>query len=310
MIHIPVGEKSITIPKKSTPWTTAGLLLIQLRPRQWTKNLLVFAALIFTIDKWNMHYIQASILAFFLFCIISGCVYILNDFVDRHADRQHPEKATRPMASGRLHPGLALSFGAALFTLAFVLASLLNSAFAMLLALYFVMNLSYSLKLKHLVIVDLMIIASGFVLRSVAGGVVIGADFTPWFLMCVFLLSLFLAIGKRRHELLLLENDRSAHRKVLASYSETLLNQMSVIVTTLTIMSYSLYTFMSSSTNYLMWTIPCVIYGMFRYLYLIHVLGKGGKPEELLYGDKGILACLVVFGMAVVVLQQFNVHPD
>jgi 4-hydroxybenzoate polyprenyltransferase len=310
MIHISVGEKSITIPKKVTLWTTAELLLIQLRPRQWTKNLLVFAALLFTIDKWNIHYIQASILAFFLFCIISGCVYILNDFVDRHADRQHPEKATRPMASGRLHPGLALSFGAALLTLAFFLALLLNSGFALLLALYFVMNLSYSLKLKHLVIVDLMIIASGFVLRSVAGGFVIGADFTPWFLMCVFLLSLFLAIGKRRHELLLLENDRRAHRKVLASYSETLLNQMSVIVTTLTIMSYSLYTFMSSSTNYLMWTIPCVIYGMFRYLYLIHVLGKGGKPEELLYGDKGILVCLVVFGMAVVVLQQFYVHPN
>lgn len=295
-----LGKETIRLEKRSTVFETPLLLLAQLRPKQWTKNLLVFGALAFTVDKLTAVHIMANVTAFFLFCFVSGCVYILNDYVDREADRQHPEKMHRPMASGRLHPGVALAFGLILLLSSLAAAFYQNTLFGVLLLFYFLMNLSYSLKLKHVVIIDLMVIAAGFVIRAVVGGIVIDTVFTPWFLMCVFLLSLFLAIGKRRHELLLLKHERGAHRKVLNSYSETLLNQMSGIVTTMTIMSYSLYTFMSGHSLYLMWTIPCVIYGMFRYMYLVHVLGKGGKPETLLYQDKGILVCVVLFGVLVI----------
>jgi len=301
-----LGEETIILAKKTTPLEVLGLLVQQMRPGQWSKNFLVFGALAFSVNAWHLRDLQDSAAAFFLFCLVSGCVYIMNDFVDRDADRQHPDKANRPMASGRLHPGIAITFGVVLLAAALAAGIALNLLFGLLLVGYFLVNLSYSLKLKHVVIVDLLLIAAGFVIRAIAGAVVIGVRFTPWFLMCVFLLSLFLAIGKRRHELLLLEREGGAHRKVLDNYSEPLLNQLSAIVTTLTIMSYSLYTFQAEASDYLMWTIPCVIYGMFRYLYLVHVLGKGGKPETLLYGDKGILACVIVFGAAVILILQLN----
>jgi len=301
-----LGEETVILAKKTTPFELLVLLVQQMRPGQWSKNLLVFGALAFSVNAWHLRDLQDSAAAFALFCLVSGCVYIMNDYVDREADRQHPDKANRPMASGRLHPGIAIAFGVVTLAASLAAGIALNGLFSLLLGGYFLVNLSYSLKLKHVVIVDLLLIAAGFVIRAIAGGVVIGVKFTPWFLMCVFLLSLFLAIGKRRHELLLLERGGGAHRKVLDNYSEPLLNQLSAIVTTLTIMSYSLYTFQAEASDYLMWTIPCVIYGMFRYLYLVHVLGKGGKPETLLYGDKGILACVIVFGAAVILILQLN----
>lgn len=285
-------------------WETIRLLLLQLRPKQWTKNLLVFSALVFSIEKAGLWQLQANVTAFFLFCFVSGCVYILNDYMDREADRSHPEKCHRPMASGRLNPSLALAFGGLLLLLSLGIAFYQHAVFGMVLLLYFAMNVGYSLRLKHVVILDLMIIASGFVLRAIGGGLVIGVSFTPWFLLCVFLLSLFLAIGKRRHELLLLKHNKGAHRKVLEHYSEALLDQMSGIVTTLCIISYSLFTFLSGRTIYLMWTIPLVIYGIFRYLYLIHVLGKGGKPDAMLFEDKGILTTVLLFGASVIIILQ------
>ncbi|GIP14961.1 decaprenyl-phosphate phosphoribosyltransferase [Paenibacillus montaniterrae] len=299
-----LGKNTIPLEGRPALMEVALLLVKQMRPRQWSKNLLVFGAFLFSADSMNMEGLMASFVAFLLFCFVSGCVYILNDYVDREADRQHPEKAKRPMASGRLNPMTALLFGAVLLTLSLTAAFLQHVPFGFLLAAYFIMNVSYSLKLKHIVILDIMMIASGFGLRALGGALVIDAGFTSWFLMCVFCISLFLAIGKRRHELLLLEHNKASHRKVLVSYSETLLNQLSGIVTAMTIMSYSLYTFISEHSIYLMWTIPCVIYGMFRYLYLIHVLGKGGKPEELLYEDKGILASTLVFGIAVILILK------
>jgi 4-hydroxybenzoate polyprenyltransferase len=283
--------------------TTAKLLLLQLRPKQWTKNLLVFAAFAFSISKVDMgSALLSSLLAFFLFSFVSGCVYILNDFVDREADRQHPEKRNRPMASGKLNPSLAITVGLILLLGSLLIAWMLKPLFAVLLLIYFVLNLAYSLTLKHVVLVDIMIIAAGFVFRALGGGLVIKVDITPWFLLCVFLLSLFLAIGKRRHELILLKNNKGSHRKVLEHYNEPLLDQMSGIVTTSAIMSYSLFTFLSGHSIYLMWTIPLVIYGIFRYLYLIHVLGKGGKPESLLYQDRGILTTVVLFGITVIII--------
>lgn len=281
------------------------LLFQQLRPKQWTKNLLVFAALIFSFQVANVDLLLRSVVGFFLFCLVSGCVYILNDFVDREADRQHPEKRYRPMASGALNPYLALTFGALLLVASIALGLYLEPLFGALLFVYFVVNVAYSFRLKHVVIIDVMIIASGFVFRAIGGALVIGVPFTPWFLLCTMLLALFLAISKRRHELLLLQNNKGTHRKVLESYSPELLNQLNSIVITATIMSYALFTFTSGRTIHLMWTIPLVIYGIFRYLYLIFMEEKGGKPERDLFQDKHILVTVLLYGLAVVVILKY-----
>jgi 4-hydroxybenzoate polyprenyltransferase len=276
------------------------LLFFQLRPKQWTKNLIIFAALLFSFEKINLKTFLETALGFLLFCCISGCVYILNDYVDREADRVHPVKKTRPMASGMLNPQLALTFGAILLFTSLIVSYFLNPIFTCVLFIYFALNVSYSFKLKHVVIADVMVIAAGFVLRAIAGGLIIRVPFTPWFLICTLLLSLFLAIGKRRHELFLLENDKGAHRKVLDKYSFALLDQLNSIVITATIISYSLFTFTSGRTIQLMWTIPFVIYGIFRYLYLIHIENKGGSPDKVLLEDKHILVTVILYVVSVV----------
>ncbi|MEC0206303.1 decaprenyl-phosphate phosphoribosyltransferase [Paenibacillus lautus] len=280
-------------------------LFLQLRPKQWTKNLLVFAAFVFSIDKVAVFEVFDVLFAFLLFCTVSGCVYIFNDFMDREADRNHPEKKNRPIASGKLNPYFAILVGSIIVLCSFLAAYLLESLFSLVLVIYFILNLAYSIKLKHVVIIDIMTIATGFVLRALAGGIVIEVDFTPWFLICVFLLSMLLAIGKRRHELILLTDNKESHRKVLQSYSVPLLDQMTNVVVTATITSYSIFTFMSGRTLNLMWTIPIVMYGVFRYLYVVHMHGKGGKPEELLLQDKGILFTVLFYGMAVIVIIKY-----
>lgn len=281
---------------------TINLLFKQLRPKQWTKNLLVFAALLFSIQSFTFSMLGKSVTGFILFCLISSCVYIINDYVDCEQDRLHPEKKYRPMASGALNPKLALSFGAFLLVGSLIIALYINTLFAAILLLYFIINVAYSLHLKHVVIVDIMIIASGFVLRAIGGGIVIGVEFTPWFLLCTLLLALFLAISKRRHELHLLQESKGRHRKVLDHYTLDMLNQLNGIVTTATIVFYSLFTFTSGRSIYLMWTIPLVIYGIFRYLYLIHAHNKGGKPEQLLFEDKHILCTVVIYAVLVVTI--------
>lgn len=282
--------------------STVALIWTQLRPRQWSKNLLVFAALLFSIDRIGISKIAYSTIGFVLFSLVSSTIYIVNDFIDREADRVHPTKRHRPMASGRLKPALALTVGAVLLLFALLVSWLLNPLFTLLLAVYVILNISYSLYLKHVVIVDLMIIASGFVLRAIGGGLVIKVTLTPWFLLCTLLLSLFLAIGKRRHELILLQDGNGTHRKVLESYSVPLLDQLTNIVTTATVISYSLFTFTSGRTVQLMWTIPFVIYGVFRYLYLIHIRNQGGAPEQVLFEDKPILITVVLYAISVVII--------
>ncbi|MPY18194.1 decaprenyl-phosphate phosphoribosyltransferase [Paenibacillus glucanolyticus] len=275
-------------------------LFRQLRPKQWTKNLLIFAAPLFSFETINPGSLLDTLIGFLLLSFVSGCVYIVNDYADREADRNHPVKKYRPMASGALPPKLALVFGALLLAASLAVSYVLNPLFTGLLLLYFAMNVAYSFRLKHVVIIDIMIIAAGFVLRAIAGGLVIHVPFTPWFLLCTMLLSLFLAIGKRRHELHLLQNDKGSHRKVLDQYSFDLLDQMSSIVTTATIISYSLFTFTSGRTVHLMWTIPLVIYGMFRYLYLIHIEKKGGAPDRVLLEDTHILITVILYVISVV----------
>ncbi|WP_245640235.1 decaprenyl-phosphate phosphoribosyltransferase [Paenibacillus dakarensis] len=282
-------------------------LIKQLRPKQWTKNLLIFAAPLFSFDTVNVTVIADTIAAFFLLCFISGCVYIINDYIDLEADRSHPVKQHRPMASGQLNPNVALVFGIVLLIGSLAASAIFSPLFTSLLALYFVMNVAYSLHLKHVVIIDIMIIAAGFVLRALAGGLVIHVPFTPWFLLCTMLLSLFLAIGKRRHELVLLQEEKGSHRKVLEHYSLELLDQFSGIVTTATIISYSLFTFTSGRTIHLMWTIPLVIYGIFRYLYLIHIEKKGGSPDRVLLEDRHILMTVLVYVVSVIgILTYFE----
>jgi 4-hydroxybenzoate polyprenyltransferase len=296
-----VAEKDLISSDKNT----LQLLFLQLRPKQWTKNLLVFAALIFSLKATTIHAVVYSVIGFFLFSFVSGCVYILNDFVDREADSKHPVKKHRPMASGALNPYLALSFGLLLLIGSLGWSFYLNPLLTLVLSAYFIVNVLYSLKLKHVVLIDIMIIAAGFVFRAIAGGLVIRVKFTPWFLLCTMLLSLFLAISKRRHELLLLKAKKGTHRKVLESYSPELLDQLNSIVTTATIISYSLFTFTSGHTIHLMWTIPFVIYGIFRYLYLIHMEDKGGSPEKVLLEDKHILLTVIFYTISVIMILYY-----
>lgn len=286
-------------------WYGSNPYIAVLRPKQWTKNLLVFAALIFSIKIVTVDMWMKCIAGFLLFCLVSGCVYVLNDYLDREADSRHPEKKHRPIASGKLNPKGALAFGFILLLGSLLLAFTLNPWFSLLLLGYFLINIAYSLKLKHIVILDIMVIAFGFVLRAIGGGLVIDIAFTPWFLICTMLLALFLAISKRRHELYLLSKNKGEHRKVLEQYSPEFLNQLNSIVTTAAIMSYSLFTFTSGHTIHLMWTIPLVMYGIFRYLYLIHMKGKGGKPEEVLLEDGHILSTVLLFAVMVVVILYY-----
>jgi len=291
----------VSSPAKGTGSAVSGLFRL-LRPKQWTKNLLLFAALLFSFEEIRTETILATLFGFILFSLVAGCVYILNDYVDRDRDRQHPVKKFRPIASGQVNPSHALLFGIILLTLSVGTAFVMNPLFGVLCVVYFLLNVSYSFVLKHLVILDMMTIAAGFVLRAIAGGVLIHVPFTPWFLICTMLLSLFLAIGKRRNELTLLEGNTGSHRKVLDNYSITLLDQFNTIVTTATIISYSLFTFTSDRTIHLMWTIPLVIYGMFRYLYLIHMKNQGGSPDRVLFEDKPILITVMLYVISVVTI--------
>ncbi|TYP72462.1 4-hydroxybenzoate polyprenyltransferase [Paenibacillus methanolicus] len=299
---MPIAKTNLEHPASLRDYSVPRLLFIQLRPKQWSKNALLFAALLFSFERLSVAAFLHTLAAFLLFCLVSGCVYILNDYVDREADRNHPQKKNRPMASGQLNPQLALAFGSLLLLLSFASAIALHPLFAAVLAFYFALNVSYSFKLKHVVIVDILVIAAGFVLRAIAGGIVIRVSFTPWFLLCTMLLSLFLAIGKRRHELTLLSEGKGEHRKVLAKYSVALLDQMNSIVTTATVISYSLFTFTSGRTIHLMWTIPLVLYGIFRYLYLIHVEKKGGAPDRILFEDKPILFTVILYIISIVAI--------
>ena len=284
------------------------LFIKQLRPKQWTKNLLVFAALIFTIPAITVNMVYAALAGFMLFSFVSGAVYILNDLVDLELDRQHPIKKKRPMASGDLPPAIAVTAGSILLLVSLVTSYYLNTWFGLILTIYFVLNVAYSFYLKNVVIIDVMVIATGFVLRAAGGAYIIDVPMTPWFIICTMLLALFLAISKRRHELTLVEQAggmEGDYRVVLNSYSTRLLDEMNSIVTTATIISYALFTFTSGRTLNLMWTIPLVIYGIFRYLYLIHIENKGGQPDEILLQDKPILITVLLYTVLLIVILLF-----
>ncbi len=269
-------------------------IIRSMRPRQWAKNVLVLAALIFSKNLLDTTNLLRSLAAFAAFCLLSGAVYIINDLVDREGDRRHPEKRNRPIAAGRLGTGAAVA-AAALAALAALAAGwFLDWHFFAVGLFYFVMQLAYSLRLKRIVVLDVLIMAVGFALRAIAGTFVIHVAISPWLFVCTLLLALFMALAKRRHELMFLEGGGISHRSVLGKYTETLLDQMIAVATSATVIAYCLYTIAPETTakfgtHYLIATFPFVLYAVYRYLYLVYRKDLGGAPERALLSDVPLL---------------------
>jgi 4-hydroxybenzoate polyprenyltransferase len=284
-------------------------LLKTMRPRQWTKNAFIFASLVFDGKLFHLTDFLRTLAGFGLFCIISSAVYIFNDILDLEADRQHPVKRNRPIASGRLPIPVAIGVGS-LFALGTLVAGyFLAWQFALVLLAYFIMMLVYSKWLKHIPILDVMILAAGFLLRVHAGTTLIVVDrFSPWLYVIMTLLALYLGFGKRRAELALLAESSAdpqfngSFRKVLGGYTIALVDQFITIVSGTTIVAYSLYTFFrpdAPSNHSLMLTIPFVVYAVFRYLYLIQVKHIGGEPEEILLTDRPFQLAIALWGLTI-----------
>ena len=266
-------------------------LLRCMRPWQYTKNLLVFAALVFAREMGNPDAVVKTVVAFVLFCMVSSAVYLINDVRDAEGDRRHPDKRDRPIACGALSPSAASTAAAVLLVAGIGGALVVNFNLGAVTAAYFVLQMLYQFALRHMVILDVFAIAGGFVLRAVAGAEAIAVEISPWLLICTLLLALFISLSKRRHELVLLENNASAHRASLTEYSAYLLDQMIGVVTASTLMAYILYTVDARTvtefgSTRLVYTVPFVIFGIFRYLYLIHQKGEGGNPDRILLSDR------------------------
>jgi 4-hydroxybenzoate polyprenyltransferase len=288
-------------------------LVITMRPKQWTKQVFVFAAIVFDRKLTRPSALLSTIVAAIAFCLVSGAVYLINDLVDIEKDRQHPTKRKRPLPAGELNPMVAIVAAAVIPLLCIPAAILFHRAMGLVLLVYFVLQLFYSFFLKHMVIIDVMTIAAGFVLRVAAGVAVIDVErFSPWLYVCMTLLALFLGFGKRRHELFTLQANANNHRASLEHYSLELIDEMSVVVVSAAVMAYSLYTFSapnlprSDGQPLMMLTIPFVLYGLFRYQYLIHVKKEGGTPEELVLKDLPLIVDLLLYGVTVLVLMYGN----
>lgn len=278
-----------------------------MRPKQWTKNLLLFAGLVFAHRIGDIEGVVRAATGFLIFCGLSGCVYLVNDIRDRESDRQHPLKRKRPIAAGVLGVAPAGAAAAALAVAGILGSFMLNNQFGATALFYLVMMLAYSVWLKHIVIVDLMVISMGFVIRGVAGVKVIehGGEYvpiTPWFVTCILFLALFIAICKRRHELVLLADGAKEHRPVLDHYSVAFLDQMINVATSATVISYALYVVMGVKKDAMILTLPFVLYGIFRYLYLVYKKEKGGRPEALLLQDTALLVNVLLWLVTVIIV--------
>jgi 4-hydroxybenzoate polyprenyltransferase len=282
-------------------------VFVTLRPQQWVKNFVLFAGLVFSQNLSNTDMVLKTVFGFVLFCLLSSSVYVLNDILDIESDRKHPLKSNRPIARGDIKISTAVVLFVILALVSLGLSYRLSPSFALTALVYFVMNLLYSLYLKHVVIIDVMCIALGFVLRAVAGAVVIGVAISAWLIVCTTLLALFLGFGKRRHELMLLENQATDHRKSLSEYSQYFLDQMISVVTASTVIAYAFYTLSPEvesklGTTHMDLTIPFVLYGVFRYLYLIHRKEGGGSPTQMFLNDKPLLANIILWLISVVLI--------
>lgn len=281
------------------------LILRSMRPKQWTKNIILFAPLIFSQNITNKQLAIYSFISFIVFCILSGSVYILNDLIDIKQDKVHPLKSKRPLASGRLRPIYAvITFLVMLALSVYISLTYLNNLFILVAGSYLILQIAYSTILKHIVIIDVFSIAAGFLLRVIAGAEAIEVTFSTWLFFCTILLALFLALSKRRHEIILLDERAINHRKILFEYSADLLDQMISIVTTTTLIAYILYTISPETvarfgTDNLKYTVPFVLYGIFRYLYLLHQKNEGGSPERVLLNDMPILTTVILYCLTV-----------
>ncbi|HHW47778.1 MAG TPA: decaprenyl-phosphate phosphoribosyltransferase [Clostridiaceae bacterium] len=277
-------------------------VITSMRPKQWIKNGFVFAGLIFSKSFFKPESIFRSICAFMLFSLVSGSVYIINDIIDRKRDALHPKKRFRPIASGNLQTHEAMVCALITLTISLVVAFLLDILFSIILVLYFVQAVVYSISLKNVVIIDVILIATGFVLRTAGGAVVLHVRISPWLIVCTTLLALFLALNKRKNELLVLSKNAGSHRKILKEYTPELIDQMLSVVTPTTLISYALYTFNAEKSYCMMLTIPFVLYGIFRYQYLASTRDMGGSPELALLNDKPLLINIVLWVIASIVI--------
>jgi len=283
---------------------------VSLRPKQWLKNVIVFAGLFFAEDFLVLSKILDTVAAFILFCLVSSSGYLVNDVIDRSKDALHPRKRLRPIAAGVVAPGAAVTLAVLLMAVGLAGAWLLNHEFALILAVYLAFTLSYSLFLKRVIILDVLIIASGFVLRAIGGTVAARESVSSWLIICTIFLSLFLALTKRRSEVKTLGASAAQVRSTLALYSVDLLDQMINIVTAACLMAYALYTLDASTvdklaTRNLAFTLPLVIYGLFRYLYLVLHLNIGETPEAVLTHDRPILICILAYILTVASILYF-----
>lgn len=290
-------------------------VLRTMRPRQWTKNLIIFIPLVFTLrEYWKPFsremflYFATAFSAFVLFCAFSGIVYLVNDIVDVEKDRAHPTKRNRPLASGALKQSQAIAAIVVLALVSLPAAFLLDPIFGIVAIIYVVINLLYSFKLKNIVIIDVFVVAAGFLLRAIAGAYAIHVPASPWLYVCTILLSLFISFAKRRHELVMLEGDAETHRAILKEYTPEVLDEMISVTTASFVMAYSLYTFSAENlpkNRSMMLTIPFALYVVFRLLYQVHVKNEGGSPEEMILKDRSLFGALVLWGLVIVGILYF-----
>ncbi len=287
------------------------LILKAMRPKQWIKNLLIYSALEFDQQLFQLVPFLRTTAGFISFCLGASAIYLVNDLVDIEQDKLHPIKKDRPLASGRLDPRIAKVTIVVLLIISISLGFYLSLGFSAVLLTYLVLTLLYTFKLKHIPIIDVLILATGYVLRVTAGVTLITvARFSPWMYMCVTLLALFMGLGKRRAEMVLMAQNANSSRRVLDGYTIPFVDQLIAIVSSTTIIAYALYTFSAENlpdNHLMMLTIPFVIYGIFRYLYLIHVENKGGAPEELVLTDKPLMATGILWGLSVIVILYFPI---
>lgn len=286
-----------------TVGATPGDWLASLRPRQWTKNAAVLAAALFGHRLADRAGLVAAVSAVAVFCCLGSATYLVNDVIDRAKDRLHPTKSTRPIAAGRVPPGRAVLLAGVLAALGLGLAFAVNVATGLCGVAYLALQVAYTGWLKHVVLLDVFSIAAGFVLRVVIGAVAVGVPISNWLLLCTLLLALFLALGKRRQEIVLLVGDAGSHRGVLLQYSVGLIDQLTTIVTACLLLAYALYTVAPETvanvgSDAMKYTVPLVLYGVFRYLYLVHQRGEGGAPEKVLLGDAPILLTCLLYALA------------
>jgi 4-hydroxybenzoate polyprenyltransferase len=281
-------------------------LLRTMRPKQWLKNGFLFVPLVFDRKLFDAPHLLETLAGFALWCLISSTVYLINDLTDIEADRAHPAKRTRPLPSGQLSKGVAIGTAIILPLISFPLAYLLKPAFALTLLIYLVLQIAYSFRLKHVVLIDVMTLASAYLLRVIGGVLLVEVvRFSPWLYLFTTMLALFLGFGKRRQELVLLQENANNHRAILDQYTIGLLDEMIQIVTGATVLTYALYTFSAEglpANHSMMLTIPFVLYGIFRYLYLIHVRGEGGAPDEVILRDRPLQATVLLWGFAVLLI--------